>query len=292
MPSRTPKPTAVAFALLTLTALTGCISDIRPEGLKALARPNAQAEQRGRAMMKRAAELHGLGTWRSIQTYTVTMRDQWKGFLPRLLKPWPEADAHMRMSFRAGSFDARTEFLSGTKKGTIWGMQSWQTYEIAPGKPAVFRHDDTRAIALAAVQYLFEFHFRDHTRQLVSYAGPETVRGTTYERVFLTWRSMEPSAAFDQYMVYLDSKTGHVRMISFTAREMLNSITGTIHFEDLRDVGGILFPFTQYVTLNAHDDPRTDHTHVRRIEDIVWNTPALETFRVNKSLPLLHDVKP
>lgn len=285
--------TTFATALLTIAALgtlNGCAADIRPDDLKTLTQPTPQAQAKGRAMLARAAELHGLASWRSVKTYTMTLNDEWEGIMPRMMSPWPEKDIRARMSFRAGSFDARSEFLSGSKKGTVWGMQSWRTYEILPGQEAAFKPNDNAAFILPALQYLFEFHFRDHTHQVVTYAGPETVRGVTYERVFLTWDTLEPSDQVDQYMVYLDAKTGHIRKIFYTVRDLMSAATGAIHFEDVRDVDGILVPFTQYVTFHVHDDLK-DYAHVVKLESISWNTPSLKTFLVDPQLPTMNDTK-
>ena len=295
-PFTNPRRALGAASLLALVAGVlvvasgGCAADIRPDALKTLERPKPDAEARGRALLARAAEVHGRATWEGVRTYTVTLQDDWQGLMPRMLSPWPETDAHVRMSFLAGSFDARVEFLDGAMKGKLWGMQSWKTYTAEPGKEPTFTPNDDARFIMPALQYLFEFHFRDHSGQVVSYAGPETVRGKEYERVFVTWEGLEPSSKVDQYMVYIDPKTGQVRKIFYTVREIMDMATGAIHFEDLREVDGVLFPYMQYVTFDVHDDPKA-FAHRVTVESVQWNAPAASAFVVDADLTPMGDEK-
>lgn len=277
--------------LALLFTLAGCAADLRPDSLKLRSQPRAHDEEKGRALLARAAQQQGAQAWSQHQAYTLVLRDQWSGLMPKLLNPWPSSDVRVRVSFRANSFDARAEFLSGDEAGLIWGLQSWKTYEAEPGQPIKFKDNDDAAFILPALQYLMEFIFREHGEQLVVYAGAEVVRGKRYERVFLTWRSLEPSDEVDQYMVYLDGESGRAEKIFYTVRDMMDAATGAIHFDDWRVIDGISVPFRQRVTFDVHDDP-ADYAHMVTIESITWGTPTPTTFFVDPKLSKMDDAKP
>lgn len=278
-------------ALMVAMLWTGCAADIRPDTLREVTKPSAADEAKGRALLARAAQVQGAQAWEQVKTYTLVMRDQWQGVMPKLLNPWPQSDVKLKMSFRADSFDARAEFLSGDEQGTIWGLQSWKTYEIKRGGAAEFKDNEDAAFIMPALQYLFEFTFREHDSQVVTYAGSEVVRGVRYERVFLTWEGLNPSDEVDQYMVYVDEKSGRVEKIFYTVRDIMDSATGTIHFDDWRNVEGISVPFRQRVTFDVHDDP-SDYAHMVTLTSATWNSPPVETFFVDDKLPRIGDEKP
>lgn len=276
---------AVSFAL-------ACQADIRPDSLTGITKPTKAVEKRGRALLKEAANTHGLNAFDQVNTYEMEIKDQWKGVMGSLGNPWPDKYVHAKLAFRARSFDARATFLHKAQKGRVWGMQSWKTYTIEPGKTKpVFEDNDDAKFILPAIQYLTEFIFRDHSDKIVAYAGKETIRGVAYERVFITWSSLEPSSKHDQYLVYIHPKTRQVAKISYTVREFMDMATGSIHFEDVRSVSGILFPYKQSVTAKATDDPN-DYMHRITILRVTLNSPAESTLLINERLRKVGDKKP
>jgi len=205
---------------MTMVLASGCTADIRPDAFAKVERVSPDVEQRGRALLARAAEVHGAASFGAKQTYTMVIHDEWRG-IARMMNPWPEHDVDVRLSYRSGSFDARAEFLSGEEEGKTWGMQAWKTYTAGAGEEPMFEQHDDAAFILPAIQYLNEFVFRSHDDQLVSYLGTEEIRGKTYERVFVTWESLTPSASADQYIVYIDPDTGRVDKIGYTVRDIM-----------------------------------------------------------------------
>jgi len=288
---KTMTRTMMVVASVCMALATGCTADIRPDELKGVERPKASAESKDRTLLERAAQVHGVSAWKDVETYTVVLNDEWRGMMPKMINPWPEPVVDVRMSYRAGSFDGRAEFLEGDEKGTIWGMQSWKTYEVENGGDAQFVDNDDARFMLPAIQYLMEFPFRDHSGQLVSYIGTEEVGGKVYDRVFLTWNSLDPSPTADQYIVYIDPDTGRIDKLHYTAREMMKFAKGTIHFEDVRSIDGVLVPFTQVVTNSVHD-PQSKFAHKITLSSFEANTPTGEVFDVNPKLARSGDTKP
>lgn len=271
-------------------ALVGCTADIRPDTLLEEHANASTQERKGRQLLAQAAQAHGAGAWSEVQTYSMDVHDSWKG-MARMFNPWPAKDVHVRLSYRPNSFDGRATFLKGDLKGTTWGLQSWKTYTQQGTKPAAFASNDDAAFILPAIQYLTEFVFRDHSAQLVRYAGPQTLAGVRYERVFVTWNSLDPSTEVDQYIAYINPKTNKMEKIFYTVRDSMRMATGVIHFEDVRDVNGVSMSFKQSITLGIEDDPN-DYAHRITLKSVVFNDPSLETFRVNPKLGLGQDAKP
>ena len=279
---------AVCVSALAAVAV-GCRSDIRPDALRGIEQPSAGAEQRGRAMLARAAQVHGAEAFRAHEAYTMTVRDEWRG-MATMLNPWPADEVHVELSFRSNTFDARARFLEGDLSGSVWGMQSWRTYEEVPGKARRFVDNDDARFILPAIQYLAEFVFRDHSGQVVAALDPIEIDGARYERVFLTWSSLEPSDDHDQYIVYLEPKTGRVAKIEYTVRDMMSMATGAIHFEEYARVEGVLVPMRQSVTFAAVDSPDS-YAHRITVERVMFGEPGVDAFVVDDGLDALGDEK-
>ncbi len=279
--------------VLTLTLNTGCLVDIRPDSLLKDNLEHVELERRGRALLDEAAKAHGQDAWQEVTTYSVSMRDTWQGFLIKRQSPWPESEVDVTLHHLANTFDAQAILESGAHEGEVWGMQSWRTYTMASeGQQAVFAEHAHIAFILPAIQYLQEFIFRTHRAPIVRAAGEVMVRGKVYESVLVTWEKLEAHTGADQYMVYLEPETHHVAKIQYTVRDAFRFVQGTIHFDDLRDVDGVLWPFTQSVTLGLDDDPATDYAHLMKLGEVTLNEVSPERFRVDPGISKMGDAKP
>jgi hypothetical protein len=280
----------VLLIFICALVVGGCRADIRPDSIAELKTPSQTAEQRGRELLQHAANLQGVDAFQSHQTYQLTATDNWQGLMPRAINPWPDREANLRLSYRGGSFDARAEFLKGEKKGWTWGLQSWRAYEISPTGEVSFQKNDDASFILPALQFLTEFIFRDHKDNVVSYAGDETINGTTYNRVYVTWNDMEPSDDHDQFVAYIDAKTGMLRKLHFTIRDFAGFAEGTMHYADFREMAGIKIPFQESITDTPTDSP-DDYLHRFTISKVEFGVPSLETFQVDKTITPIGDKK-
>lgn len=278
--------------LLVLFAMSavGCTSDLRPEVLK-ISAPDAERQKRGRQLLSRTAQFHGIAAAKTAQSLEFVMTDQWKGLFANVVCPWPSKRTHARVALRLGSFDARVTFLDGEYKDHVWGLQAWKTYEIKPGGAAKFVENEKAAFVLPAEQYLVELAFRVQDAELIAYAGQATVEKKTYDLVFVTWGSFETNATHDQYLLYLDPETGRLEKGLFTVREKMKSFTSAVHFTDYQTVDGMLVPHT--ITLNdAVDDGLDDFLHQIKIEPGSTQTGvSLDRFFVNPDLKAVDDRK-
>lgn len=276
----------VAFALF----VNVYTSDLRPDSLR-YATPSAQQQERGRLLLRRMAEVHGLSAAQQSKILRFRMTDHWKGAFSNIACPWPEKETHLQVTYRLGSFDAQVTFLQGEKSGHTWGLQSWKTYEIRPDEAARFVKNEKAAFVLPAEQYLVELAFRARDAALVAYAGQETIDGQLFERVFFTWGSFEDNPSYDQYLLYIDAKTGRLEKGLFTVREKVKPFTSAVHYTNYRTIDGILVPHT--ITLNdGIRDPLEDYLHRIQIEEgsVVAGGDPQQLF-VDPKLPTINDRK-
>lgn len=279
---------------LALIALTwGCVTSLRPPSLEERAH-DAALQTQGRQLLARAAKAHGVSAWRAAKTIRYEMNDHWMGLLGRLGNPWPDSQLKVRLEYRLGSFDGRATFLSGDEKGTTWGLQTWRTYVATAGEAPRFKDNKDARFILPAAQYLLEFPFRAQSIELVAYAGPRTIDGTSYETVFATWRSFDKSKKHDQYLVYINPSTHMIEKVEYTIREFAGFAKGAIHYQEFKDFSGLKLPMRQIVNGAASDqaDP-TDCVHVMTIDPstVQLDAVAMSEFVVDPKLALLGDEK-
>ncbi len=247
---------ALGLSGFALTLGTGH-ADVRPMAVRY---PAPDSERRGRERLERLAERHGLSAWKRHTTMEVVGKDSWPGGGPW----WPEATQRFRTLALLGTFTSRAELLDGRAEGEVWGIQAWACYKRRPGDAApAFLAKPDRAISfyLPTLQYFNELPFRLRQAPIVLDAGAARHRGRAYDRVFVTWGGAEPRAEHDQYVLWIDRETGLLGMVRYTLRDgvawlppvpaaLFRSVMmGTMHYEDYRDVQGVMVPFVQTVVL-------------------------------------------
>jgi len=253
--------TVVGLALL-LVAAYGWVAmqgwaDLRTPQVVAAADDPVQAA-RGRLFLRGAAERQGLAAWRAHRTQNLVAVDRWQRQGPW----WPAPEQRFRSERLLGTFTSRVELLDGPGRGEIWGIQSWAPYKIpAAGGEPLWADDPAIRFYLPTLQYFDELPFRLLEAPLAIAAGSGEYRGRAHDRVFVTWGGSEPHAEHDQYDVWIDRDSGLISAVRYTVRDAVGFSgpvmrplvrflgAGTIHFEDYREVAGVLVPFVQTVTL-------------------------------------------
>lgn len=268
-------------------------------------RASAESARQGRELLERTAQRHGLDAWNRHETLVTTATDLWPrgGW-------WPMPEQRFRSELLLGTFTSRVELLDGTAAGEIRGIQSWAPYRRSPGAERVtFLEEPATEITfyLPTLQYFTELPFRALSAEIVLNAGEAEHRGRSYERVFVTWGAAEPHIEDDQYLLWIDKETGLVEMVRYTVREFLpmtKGLThalmkalgaGTIHFDDYREIDGVMLPFAQTVTLaepSLTQYPVSGTFHHRlELEDARFDTVPPETLTPDPSRPKPADSK-
>ena len=273
--------------LLILTALlSGCLADIRPDASPTAV--NTSSQERGRTLIEQAAQRQGTSKWAQYGTYEVVGTDHWKGLLGRAGNPWPQNRVDVSLKFSYGDFDGRATFLHDKRKGEVWGVQSHRTYREKNGERK-FKQKSQQAFILAAYHYFFEFPERLKTVPVVRWTGTEKIGGKEYDVVYASW-SEEPSKEYDQYLLYVGRDSGLIEKAQYTLRDFAKFATGTIHFDDWREVGGGLFPYRQTITTKV-DSKEKKYLHQLVVERVELGNFPKTALVVDPNLPETGDRK-
>lgn len=276
-----------AGVLLWLPLLSGCGPvDIRPASLQ-VAASSPELLERGRVMVEQLAEVHGYKAWQQYRTQEVRFTDAWQA-----QSWWPTPKQELLLKSIAGTFTAQATLLDGPHVGEKLGIQNWKSYRQGTDgeltfEPAV-EELTVQNFYIPSLQYFNELPFRLLGADLVAYGGERIYRGRTYDLLLATWGSLEPNEQHDQYLLWIDRETGLLAICQYTVREIMMAVTGTIHFEDYREVQGVYFPFKQTVILPAPENtlyPLDDYFfHQSVVSSVSFDTFEPEVLIVDASV--------
>jgi hypothetical protein len=285
-------------------AVTGGWADLRND---AVLEAGDAERARGRALLVRTAERHGLAAWHGYSTLTVVERDDWDEPGPW----WPAQSQLLRLDQLNGTFTSRAELLDGPGQGQIWGVQSWRGYKVVP--PAreprfTAERDGALAFYLPSLHYFNELPFRLLAAPTIVHAGEARLEERDYELVFVSWDEGAPSGEHDQYVLWIANDSGFVEKAHYTVREaaamapaeqaevLRAGAVGTIHYGDYRDVGGVAIPFLQVVTLFGPEQavPPVAENFFHRVvlSEARWDAVAPSALQPDPTLPPAADRKP
>lgn len=232
------------------------IADLRTTQIK---KEGFQIEniKKGKLLLANAWKKQGMDKLENHKTYSFDGKDTWKGMLGNMGKIWHEKNSELEFKYRINSFDGQVTFLDGVDKGTSSGLQNWNYYDIINGKP-IFSDKDAKAnrrkvFGIAAYQYFSEMINRLKNAPIIMYAGEDELRGQKYDLVFCTWDTPNPHMEDDQYVVWINKKTGLMDFAQYTIRESYlkppgyKTIGGGVEFTDFQEIDGILIPHSQIV---------------------------------------------
>lgn len=225
-------------------------ADIRPAAVSL--DPDPEAEARGRALLARAREAHGVDALLDHAHLEATFRDAWAPGLPTWFSPWPEPDQRGRLRARVHSFDSQITYDNGPQTGQTWGITDWTVWEGTPANPV---SSADLSFMLPTVHYFVEMPQRLTEAEIVRHVGTTGIDGVTYETVYATWGSVAANSDYDQYLIFLEPESGRIAKVQYTVREIAPFVTGIAHFEDVRDVDGFQLAHRMPVTsdLEGHE---------------------------------------
>lgn len=277
--------------LLALFAVQGCkIADLRTGAIDAM---SANKEQKAIDLLDKVIETQGLTALAQAETYSFKATDNWKGLLA-LMNPLPEDNELMVLRYRPMSFDGQFNYLE-TKDKTIYGTQSFKSYEIEENGELSFKNKEKITFSIAAIQYFLELPLRLKEAPILKYAGTQDFEGKTYDLVFATWDKLEPHKEHDQYLLYISQDTGYLSFVNYTIRGMYmpmpKNMYGSLRLADMQtNADGIIFPGTLYVQLNKLKKKKRS-AHTISIDDLKLNSFLLKNLYPNETLEYKGDSK-
>ena len=272
-----PSSYALAAILWAALASPACsLADLRTDAMLN-GELSADAEQRGREWLDRAAAAHGKAALDSKTTISLWMRDEWPSALMRTLAmPWPQNRQLLRLDMIIGSDNGRLTFEEGDEQRTGWGIQNWVTYRFGKGGAVEFdapdSPDGTIKFWIPTLAYFPMLPFRLQDASYVRWLGTDTVDGRRLAKIFVTWGEPDPSEAVDQYIVWIDEESHLVAGTRFTVRDIMGSVVGTQKYSDYRAFDGVKVP----QVINGVSDLASDETesHLMTFERAAFDEVA------------------
>jgi len=252
---------------LLLLGSLGCAANLWPDAEST----SPATEQQGREWLRKASDAQGGAEFAEHRVASLWLRDTWPSWLLRsLVMPWPTNSHLLRQDIAVGTDTSRLTFAEGKEKGTGWGIQNWVTYRFGPDGivwDPVDDADSTIKFWLPTNAYFPFAAWRLQEATYVRYLGAEEVNGRTLHRVFATWGDEPVVPDVDQYIVYIDAKTERIAYLRYTVKDMSESITGLMRYDDYRAVGKLVLPFSMRVVGSMADDASVVHAYaVERAE--------------------------
>ncbi|MGX1929614.1 hypothetical protein [Flagellimonas sp. 2504JD4-2] len=273
------KYSSLIYCIVTVI-IHGCkIADLRTAEIDSTS-PNR--EERAVALLDNVISKYNLDKLVKAENYSLTATDNWRG-LYALVNPFPKDNELMELRFRPKSFDGQFNYLE-TNNANIYGVQSFNCYNIKRDGEIKFKNKKRIAFTLPAIQYFFELPLRLRDAPILKYAGSQEFENKTYDLVFATWDRLEPHKEHDQYLLYFDKETGDLCFASYTVRGIYlpapKNTFGSIRFSGLRkNQDGILYPNKLFIQLNKlKKERRTLHT-------ITINDLRLNSFELLRLYP-------
>ncbi|MEO0898121.1 MAG: hypothetical protein AAFY71_17050 [Bacteroidota bacterium] len=254
------------LALLLVAALfmVNSLTDLRTKDLKGGISPTQLAE--GKKLLEEMQEAYGgKEYWLAKGKGSYEQIAEWYG--NTLVAGWDTIPQHFNMTSTLGTDNCFMTLLNGPTRGEIWGVEEDKTYSLQAYEEKKFVQNKQAHHKLIYKNYWFQFPFRIDEAPIIAYAGEGTVEGKIYDLLFVTWKTEAPNADYDQCILYIDKETRHIEWLHFTVREIFTFISFTAHFTDIKEVEGILHPFSMYVSIGQPDKKiaKLHENHYQRI---------------------------
>ncbi|MCB1170694.1 MAG: hypothetical protein KDK25_10185 [Leptospiraceae bacterium] len=265
---------------LALIAFSCSLADIRPDSIKT--EITGDQFKKGREILDRSLAAHGgAERWQKAGPVVVKFTDEWPGFLNRtLFMPWPENPMEATMYVLPHRDDARIVYRKGEESGHFMGIQHWIPYtgeavsqapvsDIASAAVDLQPEDDDIKFWVPTLNYFLQLPYRIGEADVVAYAGERKLDGRAFQLVFVSWVRAEPQEMVDQYLLWIEKKTGYIEYATYTVRDMGGFVTGTMHYSDFQEQNGLVIARKQAV-IDSPEEPG-EPLHQLTIEEMQFN---------------------
>ncbi len=264
------------FLLILLLGVFGCVNFLKLSDLRSEDYSYPRDIAKAKTLLGQMGEAHQIDNWENLETYNVTYKDEFYGFLGKQAHPFQEQDMTFSLDYIPKTFDGRMEIVSGIEKGKVWGMQDGQTYKVDASGEVEPKENKDMKFWIPTYQYFIEFPLRIQEATVIDYMGSNVIAGTKVEGVLTSWTTVEPQKKIDQYLIWIDSETKRVVKVEYTVRAAYRFVTGAAFFKDYKDYNGILLPTHMPVESNLLKD---GFLHTMRITDFKANKSPAENLR-------------
>ena len=270
-----------------------CLHDVRPRMLK---REGITQENtlKGKQILDRVWKKQGGDKLEEHNVYSFQGFDTWKkSKLGKLGKLWPDYETTLGFKFQVDTLDGQLTFMDGQRKETIAGIYNSDYYEIKNGitefQDKAAKSNRRVVFGLSHIQYFFELLGRLRQAPIISYAGSETFNGKQYDLVFCTWGKPKPHQEHDQFLLWINKKTGLLDYSEYSVREPhvkppgYKMIGGNIEYTDYREIDGVLIPHDQIVYPIKKKTDQSKFIHRLKISDFQFDSFNVEELKQTRN---------
>ena len=240
--------------------------------------PSTEDNQKIEELISKVEEAYGgWENWNALTSVRVKGSDEWPTWHWRLLvNPWKERKVNFQIDWQPLKDNVRIELLSGKQSGATYGVQQWVTYEMVDDR-AVFTKNRSIEFHLPTQVYFYEFPFRIREANVYAYGGTTEIDGKHYDRMKMSWNTLDPQQELDQYLLYINQETSQVEYLQFTVRDQGKFPTATAHYSDFKKVGDFTLPYK--VTVYFQNEPPGESIgHILTVTSYDFNLDVPESY--------------
>ncbi len=280
----------VSIIVLVSIVLHSCMADIRTVFIKKNT-VTIENKNKGKQILEKAWKKQGFDKLVNHKVYSLHGSDVWKGMMGKMGKPWTDNKSELDFKFEIGTFNSQISFLDGKRKGESSGLQNWNYYEINQNGELDFGKTNKKIkFGLSAYHYFFEMIDRMKKAPVIRYAGEKEFRGEKFDLVFCTWGEESPHMEHDQYIAWINQKTGFMEYSEYSLRDNYlkvpgyKAMYGAIELKNFKEVDGIFIPHEQTVYINGIKSKKSKHIHQMIVSDFQFDTFNIKELHPNKDL--------
>jgi len=286
----------IAISVLTIFLISSCsVKDLRTPYAKDAS--VERSEKKGRDLLEKSYLAMGYDKLEKISTYEAKSYFDWKfpwSWMPMNALPGNKGNTIL-FKFSVGTFDGSIEYLEGRKSGNVYGLQSWQSYEIKDDQSLKEIKGKRRKWGLATYHYVAEAPLRIRNAEIVKYAGEKEFEGKMYDLVFATWGEEKPHSEHDQFLIYINQETGMTDLMEITINDFFlpmpnNMKDGTIRIDRSKTSIGTYMPEMIYIQLGG-PKKKSKHVYKYSMYDYKFDTYELNDLYPIKTLEKVGDTK-
>ncbi len=255
----------ITLGLVLSSACSGGLADLRPEMMQASS-PDSAAIERGRTLLQRMYDAHGgLERWEQFNFVHAKASDEWfNSLFWALASPYEENPEHVFVASYTQQFPhARLEFPGGDNAGHTWVVKGNRLTTKEPSAPS-----EAEALRAAALKATFirnfllwpNVPFQLATADHAIYVGEGKWDGKNFDRVLISWGSLEPNTETDQWELWINKDTQLLERVRFTIRMFDESAVAGYNLKEFKTIQGLTIA-TVYEGLADPDDEDPLHTY-------------------------------
>jgi hypothetical protein len=294
---KTTQKTLLGILFTGAILIQSCNADLRTSLIKK-GGITPKSINKGKELLEKSWKTQGLDKLKDHKVYSYKGDDTWRGMLGTMGKVWPNKKIKSEFKYLIGTFDGQVSFLDGKASGTKAGLQNWNYYEINNQSDTVFKKPNKRIrFGISAYQYFNEMSDRLKKVPVISYAGEEQLRGNSYDLVFCTWNTEKPQKEVDQYIVWINKKTGLIDFTQYTIRDNYlkmpgyKMMYGSVEYSNYKNIDGILIAHEQTVYIFKPKKKQKKNLHLLTITDFKFDDFNPNDLIIDKTLEKGGDFK-